>query len=154
MKSSSQTGSEHKAEYLVGFQCAWFSWTKSTHFFLVFLFLRIFCSIKVYQMKSITFLLIWLVVTPKNNRGIRHFCCASCWSQRSQEKSGNDVTKCAQSRPNLIVFLLVIFQMGVFFCLLWKLTQNQAFNQMKKFLRNLAQCDIKIYSGPKHFLGL
>ena len=24
----------------------------------------------------------------------------------------------------------------------------------KKFLQNLAQCDIKIYCGPKNFLGL
>lgn len=33
--------------------------------------------------------------------------------------------------------------------------KNQGFNQMKNFLWNLAQCNIKIYSGPeKFFRGL
>jgi len=32
-----------------------------------------FCSIKRYWMNSNTFLLIWSVVTPENNTGIRHF---------------------------------------------------------------------------------
>ena len=84
-------------------------------FFLVFSFLRVFCSIRRYRMKSNTFLPIWSVVTSENNTSIRHFRWESCWSPLSQEKSWNDVTNRSRPRPNLIVFHSVMFQMGAFF---------------------------------------
>ena len=88
---------------------------KSTHFFPSFSFLRVFCSISRYRMKSNTFLPIWSVVSPENNTGIRHFRWESCWSPLSQEKSWNDFTNRTRPRPNLVVFHSVMFQMGVFF---------------------------------------
>ena len=35
-----------------------------------------------------------------------------------------------------------------------KIHKNSRFQPNEKFLQNLAQCDIKIYCGPKNFLGL
>ena len=114
-------------------------------------FLRVFSSIKRYRMQSNTFLPIWSVVARENNISIRHFRWATCWSPRSHEKSWNDVTNRTRPRPNLIDFPLGNVSNGGVFCQLWKFTKNRGFNQMKKFLRNLAQCNIKIYSGPKKF---
>lgn len=83
--------------------------------FSSFSFLPFFCSIKRYLMKSNTFSPIWSVVTPENNTVIRHFRWASCWSQRPQKNSWNDVTNRTRPRPNLIVFSLgKVSNMGVF----------------------------------------
>ena len=95
--------------------------------FSSFSILQGFCSIKRYRMKSNTFLLIWSVVTPGNNTGIRHFGWASCWSQHSQKKSWNDFRNCTLPRPNLIVFLLGNVSNGGVSCLLWKFTKKSSF---------------------------
>jgi len=109
---------------------------------------------KKYRMESNTFLPIWSVVATENNTNIRHFRWATCWSPRSQEKSWNDVTNRTRRRSNLIDFSLDNVSNGGVVCLLWKLTKNRGFNQMKKFLWNLSQSDIKIYSGPKSIFGV
>ena len=73
---------------------------------------------------------------------MRHFRWATCWSPRSQKKFGNDVTNRTRPRPNLIDFPLGNVTSGDVFSYSENSQNNRGFNQMKKFLRNLAQGDI------------
>lgn len=121
--------------------------------FSCFSFLSFFCSIKMYLMKSNTFPPIWNVVTPENNTVIRHFRWASCWSQRPQKNSWNDVTSRTRPRPNLIVFSLGNVSNGGVFLPTLKTQKNST--KWKKILRNLAQCDVnKDLFQAKNFSGV
>ena len=136
---------EHTAEYLEGFQCACFSWTKSTHFFLLFLF----------SGSSAPPFWFGVLLHPKTTQMSGIFVEQVVYHRADKRNPGMMSWIMLNPDPIWYFFHLVMFQKEAIFSYFEYSPKNRGFKQMKIFLRNLAQCDFfrpkKTFWGYRHF---
>ena len=140
VKSSPRKCFEHKAENLVGFQCARLSLTKSTHFFLLFLFCGSSAPLKGIGWSPITSFRFRVLLHTKRTQASGIFAEQLVDHRACKRNPGMVSWIVVDPDPILKIFHSVMFQTGAFFVYFENSQKKSRFQP--NFCGIFAQCDI------------